>query len=147
VSASLNFLTIRARSIIEPSCLAIRQAIRAKLYNKCLLFVFKKFLSPISPHNTCYLGPIIPMLPYLAWCLYRSQALISLLFSLLHVSISLSISPLLYLLLCFNKSWIALNGLQSFRFNCGYITYYCCGFQQIVGTKKLLNRLGTATGI
>jgi hypothetical protein len=89
---------LRARAIIQPSCLAIRQAIRAKLYNKCLLFVFKTFLSPVSPHNTCYLGPLIPMFPCPAWCLHESQALISLLPSLLHISISLAISPLLYLL-------------------------------------------------
>jgi hypothetical protein len=49
-----TLLLLRARSITEPSCLAI--SIRAKLYNKCLLFVFKS-LSPIYPHNTCYLGP------------------------------------------------------------------------------------------
>ena len=49
---------IRARSITEPRYLAIRQVIRVKLYNK--LFVLKKFLYPISTHNTC---PQIHMLP------------------------------------------------------------------------------------
>jgi hypothetical protein len=39
---------LRARSVIEASCLAIREAIRAKLYNKCLIFVFKKCLSYFS---------------------------------------------------------------------------------------------------
>jgi hypothetical protein len=37
--------------------LAIRQAIRAKLYNKCLLFVLKKSLSPIFSYNTYLLRP------------------------------------------------------------------------------------------
>ena len=99
--------SLRARSIIESSCWAIRQAIKAKLYNKCLLFIFKKSLSPIPPHNTCYLGPLIPILPCPAWCLHGSQALISLLSSLLHISISLAISPLLYLLLSysFTRLW------------------------------------------
>jgi hypothetical protein len=105
---------MRARAIIQPSCLAIRQAIRAKLYNKCLLFVFKKFLSPISSHNTCYLGPLIPMLPCPAWCLHESQALISLLLSLLHISISLAINPLLYML--WEKKWeqVKWPGKQGF---------------------------------
>jgi hypothetical protein len=91
---SLHSCNVRARPIIESSCLTIRQAIRAKLYDKCLLFVLKKSLSPISSHNTGYLGLLIPMFSCPAWCLYGSQTLIS----LLYISISLAISPLLYLL-------------------------------------------------
>jgi hypothetical protein len=90
---------IRAWSIIESRCLAISQVWRAKLYNKCLLFILKKSLSPILPHNTWYFGPLIHMLSCPALCLYGNQALISLIPSLLHIiSISLAISPLLYLL-------------------------------------------------
>jgi len=54
----------------------------------------RHFLFPISPHNTCYLGPPHPC-P--AWCLHESQAIISLISSLLHINISLAINLLLYL--------------------------------------------------
>jgi hypothetical protein len=99
IDACALALLIRAWWIIEPSCLAISQVTRAKLYNKCLLFILKKFLSPIPPYNTFYLGPLMHMLLCPAWCLRGSQALISLIPSLLYISISLAISPLLYLLL------------------------------------------------
>jgi hypothetical protein len=62
------------------------------------LIYLKKSLSHIPPHNTCYLGPLMHMLMCPAWCLHGSQALISLIPSLLHISISFAISPLLYLL-------------------------------------------------
>jgi len=52
---------VRATSIIKLSCLAIKQAIRVKLYNKRLLFVFKKIFFLIFSHNTCFLSSLIPM--------------------------------------------------------------------------------------
>jgi hypothetical protein len=42
--------------------LGYKSNLRAKLYNKCLLFILKK-VSLISPHYTYYLGPLMYMLP------------------------------------------------------------------------------------
>jgi hypothetical protein len=85
---------IRASSIIELSYLTISQATRTMLYNKCLLFILKKFFSPISLHSTCYLDPLMHIFSCSTWCLYGSQALISLINYFLHVSISLVINQL-----------------------------------------------------
>jgi hypothetical protein len=96
--------SVRARSIIELSCLEPN-------YTISVSYLSSKNISLIFPHNTCYLGPLIPMLPCLAWCLHGSQALISLLSHLIHISISLAISPLLYLLFFFH------NGKAEFHYS------------------------------
>jgi hypothetical protein len=47
---------IRAWSIIESRCLAISQVWRAKLYNKCLLFILKKISFSYSSSQHLLLG-------------------------------------------------------------------------------------------
>jgi len=51
-------------------------------------------MSPANPLGSAidsYLGPPLPTHSCSAWCLYESQAIIFLLFSLIHISINLSI--------------------------------------------------------
>ena len=79
------------------------------LRSKINLSISKSFQNPIVflarlklqrkrglSNNTCYLDPLIQMLLCLSCCLDEIQALLSQLSSLLHVSISLAISLLLY---------------------------------------------------
>jgi hypothetical protein len=88
----------KSKIINRAKCLAISQVIRVKLYNSCLLFVSKIIYLSYYLHSTYYLGPPLHMHSCLAYCLHESQAIVSFISSLIHISISLALSLLLYLL-------------------------------------------------